>query len=84
MLKLETVNSILQDVVGHELGVTCEVKEIYLDLGANIIGDNIVVTKPYGSTYQLLSPIELRQIKRGEFTLDDVKVLIEEMRERGW
>jgi len=77
---------ILKDMTGLE----CYVKEIWLDFGAGIKGENIIVKdtrhQPSASNwdYQLLCPRDLDEVSVGIFTFDDVQRIIDKMNERGW
>lgn len=85
-LSMKAIVEIIQtNITGN---VLCKIEDIWLDVGANIHGETIVVTdmdREVGDvlrSYQILSPRQLSNIKAGIFTLEDVERLVDDIDRR--
>jgi hypothetical protein len=82
-LNLNAVREIIQENISFNSRV--EIKDIWLDFGAQIHGDNIVISgEDVLRDYQLLNPRQLKDIKYGVFTIEELESIISKMNERGW
>ena len=82
-LSLDTIARIIGDLTGKKTYV----QRIYLDYGAGLMGDNIIVEKDDEGLiddYQLLSIADLDRVKNGSFTWQDILDECEVINRRGW
>jgi hypothetical protein len=80
-LSMKSIAQIIEDSTTFDCD--CTVKEIWLDFGAGIKGDNIVVSST-GRSYQLFCPRDLDLIKYGCYSIQSLEELIEGMNKKGW
>jgi len=75
-LTMETIAKVISEMTGEKT----RVERIYLDFGANIIGNNIIVGDE-DTSYQLLNFREIEEIDKGIYTLEDVQRNIDRVNE---
>ena len=71
-LTLGTLVEVIREMTEERV----RIEKIYLDVGANIVGENIIVGDD-DMQYQLLSISDLDKLNKGKYTLEDVTRNIE-------
>lgn len=76
----------LKELVSANTNVKPEIKEVFLDFSTQWKEYNLVAPSPNfrDCSYQILSPGEVLKIKKGEFTIENAQIVIDEINKRGW
>lgn len=77
MVNLENVKEMIEDGMKGEK-IFYEIENVWLDYGAKIMHTTIVAYPHEGMSWQIFSPKQLREIKLGTFTKEDVDKVIEQ------
>ena len=73
-----------EEKIREEIFFIAEVttKRIYLDFGAKIMGDSIILKNVQGHSYQVLSWRQLNLAEKGELSNEEVNEVIAELNEK--
>ena len=75
-----SLNAIAQ-IIEDNTNVCVNVKETWIDYGAKIKGQQIVINGVDGERVQILTPRELKEIELGLYTIEQVQSHIDKINE---
>lgn len=72
----------LKELIEENTNLKVSIEQCYIDFGANWISDTLIVHNDDGSSYQLLSPMDVQHINKGKFTSYETEQLINQINQK--
>ena len=72
----------LKELIEENTNLKVSIEPCYIDFGANWISNTLIVHNDDGSSYQLLSPMDVQHINKGIFTSDETEQLINQINQK--
>jgi hypothetical protein len=75
----------LKELIIANTNVKPTIEFIWIDFGAGWKQDTLVAPKQNNHfSYQMIAPMDLIKIRKGEYTIENAQELINKINERGW
>ena len=72
----------LKELIEENTNLKVSIEQCYINFGANWISNTLIVHNDDGSSYQLLSPMDVQHINKGIFTSDETEQLINQINQK--